>query len=331
MLQLFSTELLPASDRFDAWQWNAQKICGDCRFELLRSSFHGSIEVRQLGAVRLTRFASSPLSFWKRPMQPDIPENRSCIVITQIAGQRLYFQNGTEVLLRPGDSTVINAGRPWSSACATECARLYLRMPSWMMENRLHTREIPIARRIPGDSRTGAMLSRISQKLYEEAVHLQQHESEAALDAYFEMLGECLALRVATERPTETLGKILKYVEAHLNEATLGPAEVAGSLGISLRHLHRVFASTGNSMGEYVRVRRLEECRKDLMNPQHGEKSITDIAFSHGFSDAAHFSHSFRRQFGMSPRSVRNLSARQGRPSVRGFLRDEVTAVRALG
>ena len=306
MSQLFSTELLPAADRIDAWQWNAQQICGNCRFELPRTSFHGSIEVRELGALRLTRFSSSPLAFWKWPVVSRSSENRSCIVITQIAGQRRYSQNGTEVLLRSGDSTVIDATEPWSSACATECARLYLRIPRWIMENRLQTGDIPVARKIPGDSRMGALLSKVSQSLYDEAGQMEQAESLAALDTYFETLAQCLGVhQPCVERGTQLRTQILRHVEDRLADPTLCPPGIAACLGISLRHLHRLFNATGHSIGEYVRLRRLDRCRQDLSDSRLRQRSITEIAFSWGFSDAAHFSHSFRKQFGLSPRTFR--------------------------
>ena len=107
MSQLFTTDLLPDSDRIDAWQWNAQQICGDCRIQLPRSSFHGAIEVRHVGGLPLTRFSSSPLSFWKWPSETTSKDNRSCIVITQLAGNRRYMQNASSVLLNPGDSTLM--------------------------------------------------------------------------------------------------------------------------------------------------------------------------------------------------------------------------------
>src|SRR5215469_5563532 len=115
MSHLFTTELLPVADRIDAWRSNAQQICGDCRIQLPKTSFHGSIEVRSVGGLNLTRFSSSPLSFWKWPADVLRDDNRSCIVITQLSGVRQYLQNGMSVLLRPGDSTVIDAGRPWCS------------------------------------------------------------------------------------------------------------------------------------------------------------------------------------------------------------------------
>lgn len=306
MLQLFSTELLPVSDRIDAWQWNAQQVCGDCRIELPRTSFHGSIEMRQVGAVRLTRFASSPLSFWKWPLDMISAERRVCIVITQIEGARRYVQDGGEVLLKAGDSTVIDAGRPWSSSCQTECVRLYLRVPRWLMEERLRTREVPIAKRISGTSRSGATLSRLSQSLYEEAGSMEEEESVAAMNVYFQTLAACIGCgQRVFRREGELLRKIVHYLDAHLAEPTLTPQEVASAMEISLRHLHRVFSATGMTLGNYVKGRRLEQCLHDMLDAQLGGKTITEIAFSWGFSDAAHFSHAFRKRFGKSAREYR--------------------------
>ena len=337
MSQLFSTELLPASDRIDAWQWNAQQICGDCRIRLPKSTFHGSIfrgsiEIRHVGGLPLTRFSSSPLSFWKWPFDTVNTENRSCIVITQIAGVRRYLQNGAEVLLKPGDSTVIDSGRPWSSSCGTDCVRLYLRVPRWMMENRLRMRDIPVAQRISGGAGMGATLFRLSLSLYNEAKWMKEAQGAAALDAYFEILAACIG-GDAPQPAHELNGRILRFIDAHISEPGLGPAEVASAMGISVRHLHRLFSVTGKTLGDYMWARRLEQCRHDLANPCLRNKTITEIAFGWGFSDAAHFSHSFRKQYGVSPRSFRAQSSTKGRIAasdgrVPNFLRPEAPEFR---
>jgi len=313
MSHLFTTEALPVGDRVDAWRWKAQQICGDCRIKLPRTSFHGSIEVRTIDGVKLTRFSSSPLAFWKWPTDTVVEENRSCIVITQLVGLRQYMQNGHSVWLKPGDSTVIDSGTPWCSTCSTDCTRLYSRVPRWMMEQRIRSRVIPIAQRISGRG-LGATLCRLSQCLYEEAEHLDEHERATALDAYFGILSACIGKDGFAETcrydrtvqsATEHRERIQQFIDMHLAEAGMGPAEIASAVGISVRHLHRLFAVTGNSVGDYIRARRLEECRNDLANPRLRDKTITEIAFSWGFSDSAHFSRSFAKQYGVSPRNFR--------------------------
>lgn len=317
MSHLFTTEALPVADRIDAWRWNAQQICGDCRIKLPRSSFHGSIEIRSIGGVKLTKFSSSPIAFWKWPGDTVKEENRSCIVITQLAGVRQYMQNGLSVLLKPGDSTLIDSGAPWCSTCGTDCARLYFRVPRWMMEQRIRSREIPIAQRINGRG-LGATLCRLSQSLYDEAEHLSEQEGTAALDAYFGILAACIGRDVHTtllhpmrspHPGPEQRERIQQFIDMHLSEASIGPTEIASALGISVRHLHRLFSATGNSVGDYIRGRRLEECRDDLANPRLRGKTITEIAFFWGFSDSAHFSRSFAKQYGASPRDFRAQAA----------------------
>jgi AraC-like DNA-binding protein len=310
--QLFSTDLLPPSDRIDAWQWNAQQICGNCRVRLPKASFHGSIEIRHVGGLPFTRFSSSALSFSKWPLDVATSPDRSCLVITQIAGARQYCQGNEEVLLRPGDSTLIDASFPWSSRCETDCVRLYLRVPRWMIEDRLRLRQIPIPLKIAGASAIGATLSRLAQALYEDAVLMEADEIAGALENYFETLASCArGYKLDSSAPLELKGRIWRFIDAHIGEASLRPSQIASAMGISLRHLHRVFSVSGNSVGDYIRTLRLEHCRKDLLNPQLRDRSITEIAFSRGFCDAAHFSHSFRKQYGISARLFRAREAKE--------------------
>ena len=310
MSQLFSTDLLPASDRIDAWQWNAQQICGDCRIRLPKASFHGSIEIRNIAGLSLTRFSSSALSFWKWPFESASAQNRSCLVITQIAGTRQYLQGGAEILLRPGDSTIIETAVPWSSSCDTDCVRLYLRVPRWIMQDRLRMREIPTAQKIVGGTAPGAILSRLSQNLYDEATWMNEEELAGALDHYFDVLTSCTRGEAAQPATVPELkARILRFIDAHLGEQALNPTAIAEAMGISVRHLHRVFSMTDCTVGDYIRVLRLDQCRKDLADPRLQRRSITEIAFARGFCDAAHFSHSFRMRFGISARSFRGQFA----------------------
>src|SRR5262244_2678880 len=93
MSQSFSTDLIAAPDRLDAWYATAKPICGDCRFHFpKRYPFQGSIERRSVGGFDLTRFASSPLSFEKFPVVSATSPDRSYIMITQLEGVRHYCQ-----------------------------------------------------------------------------------------------------------------------------------------------------------------------------------------------------------------------------------------------
>jgi hypothetical protein len=75
----FSTDLIRASDRLEAWRYNAKQVCGDCRFQFPKIyAFHGQIERRKVAGLELTRFSSSPLSFSKFPAVSLRSDDRCC-------------------------------------------------------------------------------------------------------------------------------------------------------------------------------------------------------------------------------------------------------------
>ena len=313
MLQSFSTDLVPVADRLEAWRWQAQQICGDSRFHFpKRLAFHGSIQARRIAGVELTLFSSSPLSFEKFPLVSSHSQNRSCIVITQLAGIRRYHQEGKTAVLNRGDTTLIDSGRPWSSDCEGDCSRLYLRVPYPLMEERLRLPVFPIAHRISGASGLGTILFGLSTSLFRQAEDLSCSEGATAIEAYLRILSACVreAEDAAGSRCSSDVlfSRIVAYVADHLAETDLSPATIAFTMGISVRHVHRVFSHCGCSIADWIRIQRLIECQRDLCDPRQRQKSITEISFSWGFNDSAHFSRSFKKQFGVCPRAYRSES-----------------------
>ena len=63
-----------------------------------------------------------------------------------------------------------------------------------------------------------------------------------------------------------------------------------------------LFSERGMTVSDYIWRARLQHCRQELET--HGGKTITDVAFSWGFSSSSHFSRVFRRCFGVSPSTI---------------------------
>jgi AraC family transcriptional regulator, positive regulator of tynA and feaB len=206
---------------------------------------------------------------------------------------------------------------------------LYLRVPRWLMENRLRLANLPLLPRISGASGLGVTLFHLATSLYQEAQVLTLQEGISAIEAYLELLCACVGLpeqrREETDACAELLSRVEQFIEAHLPEPTMGPTEIANAFGISVRHLHRLFLQKESTVAEYIRERRLERCQTELCDLRFSDRKITDIAFFWGFSDSAHFSRCFKRRFGVSPRLFRARSwSRPGtsdhREPVRGLL-----------
>jgi AraC-like DNA-binding protein len=57
---------------------------------------------------------------------------------------------------------------------------------------------------------------------------------------------------------------------------------------------------------DWIRRRRLDHCRRELLDPRHAGEPISRIAARWGLLDSSHFSRVFRATYGMSPREFRS-------------------------
>ena len=86
----------------------------------------------------------------------------------------------------------------------------------------------------------------------------------------------------------------------------LNVAQIARTLRLSPSTLHRAWTGEPCSLSDWIWSLRLDAARRDLCDPACSARTVSDIAFSWGFNDAAHFSRAFRVRFGCSPRDARH-------------------------
>jgi AraC family transcriptional regulator, positive regulator of tynA and feaB len=92
------------------------------------------------------------------------------------------------------------------------------------------------------------------------------------------------------------------FIREHLRDPDLCIDQISASLGCTKRYLHMLFSERGLTVSDYIWRARLQHCRQEL--EAHGGKTITDVAFSWGFSSSSHFSRAFRKCFGVSPSAI---------------------------
>ncbi|MGZ9584856.1 AraC family transcriptional regulator [Paenibacillus marinisediminis] len=104
-----------------------------------------------------------------------------------------------------------------------------------------------------------------------------------------------------------TIERAVQYIEAHLCEP-LRAEDVAREVHISHSHFHRIFmALTGETIGNYIRKRRLTEAARELLGTN---RPIMDIAMDYQFESQAAFSRSFKRVYGTAPYQFRARGTR---------------------
>jgi AraC-like DNA-binding protein len=108
------------------------------------------------------------------------------------------------------------------------------------------------------------------------------------------------------------LEEVKRYIDQHLAEPGLTPANTAAALGMSVRQLHLLFEPTGTSFAHYVARQRLLRCRAALADPAGFSRTVADVAFGWGFNSLATFYRAFEREFGAPPAALRAAEPRAG-------------------
>ena len=93
--------------------------------------------------------------------------------------------------------------------------------------------------------------------------------------------------------------RIMKVVNKNLNDSDFSVEMLCSDVGISRAQLHRKMKEmTGLSTSEFIRNIRLEQAAR-LLKEQ--KINVTQVAYTVGFSNLAHFSTVFRKHFGVAP------------------------------
>lgn len=100
----------------------------------------------------------------------------------------------------------------------------------------------------------------------------------------------------------EVIERALIHIEGHLQQS-LTVESVANTFNLSKYYFHRLFsAMMGCSLNQYILSRRLNA---SLTFIQNKNKSLTDIAYQLNFGTQASFTRAFKRQYGISPSSLK--------------------------
>ena len=95
------------------------------------------------------------------------------------------------------------------------------------------------------------------------------------------------------------------YVRLNLRDPEFSIDQIAKRFGCSKRYLHNLFIGSGTTLAQFVRNERLSKCCGDLEQSDNAKRSITEIAFSWGFNNSAHFSKTFKARYGIPPKQWR--------------------------
>jgi AraC-like DNA-binding protein len=232
-------------------------------------------------------------------------------VSLMLAGRGLLVQDGREAVLSPGDLAVYDTSRPYSLVFDEDFRTMVVMFPRHLITLPPDMVGQLTAVRISGSEGLGAVvtpyLTQLAANLDQLAGSTGARLAHSALDLVTTVFTRELGLDGTTADPHRALmQRIRGHIDRNLASTDLGPASIAAAHYISTRHLHGLFQEQGTTVSTWIRTRRLEQCRRDLIDAVLADRPVAAIAARWGFVDAAHFSRAFKSAFGVSPSEFRS-------------------------
>lgn len=219
-----------------------------------------------------------------------------------VEGSAFFYQQSRCLTLSAGDVLIYDAEQPFLYGFAGGMRQILIDVPrSKLMENR-RPAQLAAPIQIQGNIGSGRTLS---GALRHAGLRLMAGARQEDAERCWQLIAG-----VFSGGPNLQRSRILPLVEIktvisdHLSNPKLGPEFIAERMGISVRHLNRLFADEETGIADYVRNERLAAAYRDLSGLGQ-TATIGEIAYRWGFADLAHFSRVFRQRFGMTPSDVR--------------------------
>jgi AraC-like DNA-binding protein len=225
----------------------------------------------------------------------------------QLDGVGRYTQRGHVQICGPGDLAIVDTTEPFEIANCRNFSLFCFAVPRQLLPSVVAERP----RLRLSATEAGRALSRTLAGHAELCLRSELNSGISAFGAQHVVDLISHAPGILKERPLERAGRsvllsmMLDYIDRHVDEPELGADRLALKFHCSQRYVHKLFSTTGRSVGEHVNGRRILVCTRNLLDHAHQRATVAEIAFNAGFRDISHFNRLFKRSTGLAPREFR--------------------------
>lgn len=309
-----STEDVSEKERLEYW---IDMICDefvqlDCSTDQ-KTDFKGELRGIELDNIRVSEVGASPQHVTRSKKQIAKSTESEFLLSLQLEDVGIVNQDGRIAELHPGDFALYDSTRPYTLHFDRPFRQVVLQIPYDSLAEQFLRPQNITARRVSARTAVGALTSQFIQSVAGRLDVLSAQERGAINHHIIELIalamGSMSSLRELDGQSiarTAMLERIKQYVEINIRHPQLTPALAAKHHHISERYQRMLFASAGTTLSRYILNKRLELCREALEKSALRDYSITQIAFSYGFNDAAHFSRKFKERYRVSPKEYRD-------------------------
>jgi AraC family transcriptional regulator, positive regulator of tynA and feaB len=310
---LFSTKGAHPRDRFDLWHSVACKqIVEHSSRPKSRPEFDAEIASGTLGPLRLILAKNAPMDVVRTSAHIGHARTDDLFICRQMAGLAAFEQSGRDICLSTGEITVLDPLQPYQIIFPSASKMLILKVPRRELQDRVgRLGEVPLPLIIPTGSEDSLVSHMIGTLPTLTLGRMNEPNKELIAHHALDLFAASLTKALKSERPRLTtaravvLMKVRAIIDARLSQPYLSASAVAEAVGVTVRYANKVLAEHNTSIMRLVQTKRLERCRQALEDQAQAHRTVSEIAYSWGFSDMTHFGRRFREAYGMLPSEFR--------------------------
>jgi len=223
-----------------------------------------------------------------------------------------HVTHGTRCRLGPGDLHFTDSRHPFDYDFLTNWKDVYVRLSEHFVRRWVRNPTVLCGRPL-NDSQWGRLLaSYVAQLSPEFVVHAPLPQA-----VLIDQIGALLALTasersgssaVSTPAERSVRDHVYDHIRQRCADTSLQAADVASSLNVSRRTLHRALAACGETFGPMLIQARVDLAVRMLQSPLLDRVTTAEIGRRAGFSDASHFVKVLRSRTGQTPLQMRRAS-----------------------
>lgn len=314
MKNFFTTDVIKESQRADFWEKFVCKfITGvDCDIKQPRQ-FYGQIQSYTIGRFIVSHLQAAPHKVGLAAEHITTDSNAPFMVIYQKSGTASYSQCGRLTHLLPGDFILYDPGQPYHMELPDAFAQVLFQFPKSSLAPLTGSLSDVIGHPIAGDSAGRDLCASLIEALYR---HIDDFNSEAmhgfsetVINLFIQVFDNELCHHAKSRSNSvngNTVDRAKQYIISNLQKNDLSLDMIASHVGVSSRHLNRLFRSEGPSAIKWAKTARLERCASALVNPSYAGHTVAEIAYEFGFNDISHFCRDFKTAYHLTPGEYRS-------------------------
>jgi AraC-like DNA-binding protein len=312
-VQLWTTDTVPPAQRFDYFVAAADTAVLPFKYDIPNpKAFHASIEVFDAGPLSIMSHKGAAHRVSSGNKEIGRQTSRRFNMVMSRGAQWQFNQCG-DVQLAANEAIVTDSSVEMDVRIPEDYHFVNIGFSADWLHEWVSDPSVFMACKVSAKSKWGGALTSFLAGLSPTFIANAPIPSRVIVD----QVGALMAL-VADEfrdgnalpvrKDVALIKRIQDCIRQRCTELLLTAPEVATTLKISPRTLHRALGASGQTFGTLLQQNRIDIATRMLESKLFRGLTVADIGHRAGFSDASHFTRAFQKRMGTTPSNFRRTT-----------------------